>query len=429
MLKVKIELDSNIIGIIGYTWDLFANYIGFEYILVENGEDLLISNTETADIEISDAFTNNIENNEYHFSQYFKNEPLIFCANKRPDYLSTCFYIVNFLQEYVKDTTDEIGRFMYQSSFQKKFDCVTDNLVGKYFDTLFQSLPKLNNTISPRKFTSRFFLSHDNDDLYASFLQDGFYAVKNGRIDIILKLIFNEIMRKPEWLNMDKIMNIEDEYDVKSTFFWMVNKGWVDRKLVDKKIKNADYTYGSKAIQSIVNQIEQRGFENGLHKSISNESFEEEISKLGFKPLGTRTHFLRADVPNFFNTLENSGLKLDFSLGFPDHYGFRNGFNQPVKPYSINEKRIHDVIIVPLHIMDASFRTYQKLTPPEILNRTIDFFEKNKENSIFNILWHNKYFTNYKFKGFLKVYRSILDFMKQNNFGSISQRELIGLYN
>ena len=45
------------------------------------------------------------------------------------------------------------------------------------------------------------------------------------KVGVILNLILFELTRRPHWRNIDKIIKINNEHDVRSTFFWLVNKG------------------------------------------------------------------------------------------------------------------------------------------------------------------------------------------------------------
>ena len=398
--SVQIIIDEEVRKEVEYIWEVFSYYIGIKPVFVNNNPVILISNTDDSDIQISNKFIHSLKTKSYDHHSWFLKNPLIYSENGVPDYLGTCFYMLNSLQEYNPENTDKIGRLRYIDSFQYKFNCIEENLVAKYFDELYNSIPVLNNNITKKTFKTKLFFSHDIDKVYGSFIQDGFYALKKGRIDIILQLIFNEIIRKPGWLNMDKIMDIEDEHNIKSTFFWLVNKGNISKKLM-----NSDYDFHSKTIQQQISNINKRGFTNGLHKSVSNETYEQEIEKSGFKPLSNRNHLLKFPLPKSYENSENAGIKLDCSLGFPETIGFRNCFGQPFKPFNLKTKKTFDLIETPLNIMDATFYNHLKIHPRKAQQSVFDFLDKHKENCIISILWHNKYFTNYKYKGFLDVYK------------------------
>ena len=165
------------------------------------------------DIQVSAKFMNHLANGNFDFKSYFNKEPLLYNENRQPDYLSTCFYMLNCLQKYAPNQTDELGRFEYKYSFQNHFNCIFENLGGKYFDTLHQSLPRLKR-IPKKSFKAPYFISHDNDNdtLCGSFWQDGFYALIKGKIDILLKLIFYEVLRRPTCWTWTKLWIIYKRY-------------------------------------------------------------------------------------------------------------------------------------------------------------------------------------------------------------------------
>ena len=141
-----------------------------------------------------------------------------------------------------------------------------------------------------------------------AIFEDGFNVLKKGRVDQFFKMLLRVAIGRPDWLNIDKIMKLESEYDCKSVFFWIVNKG----KINDRE-RNADYSFHSKSIQKQFHRVADNGFENGIHKSISPQTFKEEFVKFGKLPISNRYHYLK------FRLLEPTryrecGLKIDASL-------------------------------------------------------------------------------------------------------------------
>ena len=351
----------------------------------------------------------------------FNNEGVIL-YKEQEDELMTAFYLINSLQEYGSDYKDNIGRFQYDYSWQKQFRHIDQNFVVMLFERFFlKHFPKLlENRVFEK---SRFFVSHDIDSLYGAFLQDGLAAVKNGRIDIIAKLVFNAILMKPEWFNIDKILKIENEYDLKSTFFWIVNKGRVSKTLV-----NSDYNIDSSKLKNTLNSVITNKSYIGLHKSISGDSFDEEISKLGHPVTINRNHYLKFDLPTHYQSVERSSLKIDCSLGFAEHYGFRNSLAIPFVPFDISAEKPYHFLEVPLNIMDGTFQKYMKLTPEETSKHILEFVEKNKTNSVLSVLWHNHFFNSYRFGSYFEPYITLLDYIKENKFNFITPESLYSEY-
>lgn len=367
------------------------------------------------------------DSNHFQLSSSFLSDPTrlvlndqcrIDAANGKPDILATAFYMLNALQEYDSSKRDDLGRFPYSSSYQYRFKNAKENIVQQYFDTISQTAG-----LSPRREKSRFFLSHDIDIVYGAVIEDGFNVLKKGRIDLFLQLVFNSVIGQPDWLNIDRIMKMESEHDCRSVFFWLVNKGKINSREM-----NADYTFGSNRIQQQFRMVEENGCENGLHKSISRESFREELLKYGSAAISNRYHYLKFSLPQAFIDIEEGGLKLDASLGFAEDIGFRNSYGLPFNPFDFRTGKPFSFVEVPLHVMDRTCFQYKKYSAREAGKDIFDFFERNKENCVIDLLWHNNFLTHYKFKEYLDLYKKILAYIRDHNFSTITQQEIIKNY-
>jgi len=54
---------------------------------------------------------------------------------------------------------------------------------------------------------------------------DGLWALKNGNILQMMKVITQTLLMNPPWFNIDKIGKLEDEYDIKACYYWIVQNG------------------------------------------------------------------------------------------------------------------------------------------------------------------------------------------------------------
>ena len=80
-------------------------------------------------------------------------------------------------------------------------------------------------------------------------------------------------------------------------------------------------------------------------------------------------------------------------------------------------------------VMDTTFRTYKK-TPlnqilPEIENLLV---ETRRFNGILTILWHNNYFSPYKFSSWKEIYEELLKKGQENNIALLSGRDVLKKY-
>jgi len=364
-----------------------------------------------------DFYKRLLVDHQYSYKIHFKGECIIKTNDNKEDFIATAFYLINCFQEYSDDSGlyDKFDRFLFEKTYQYEYDNIEDNLTQKTFESF---CTKYINGHSPRKVKSRVFISHDIDTINGALFQDGYWALRNKRIDIILKLIINAFLLRPDWKNMDKIMNIHDEYGLKSTFFWLANK-----EKGPFGIKNADYKATS--CKPIMERIEKNAFYNGIHKSCSNYSLQEEVENFPIKVFYNRFHFLRFKLPDLWDQLSNSQIALDCSLGNAQRYGFRNNYGFPFKPYNLKTQSAYSFIEAPLNLMDATFHKYLKVPRSNTAEEIIGFFEKNQYNTLLSLLWHNTYFSEYKYHGYLDEYKKILSYIYEMKFDCVTPPEII----
>lgn len=421
---MKVFIQREFFPEIYYSWEAFAKNKSVSFTITDEQQnaDLKITSDSDSDLYISNKFFSALKNRQLNHENILSENLLVKDDSGRIDYLSSVFYLINSLQEMGSNAIDEIGRFLFSKSYQQKFNCATDNIVQSYFDKMCTEIPQLKAFKENSKKT-RIFLSHDIDTVNGALLQDGYFALKKGRMDWLVSLLFRNIFISTDWLNIDKIMKIESEYDFKSTFFWLVNQGKVSGRL-----SNSDYDFKSKKIVDTVLLVEKNKWNNGLHKSISDESFQDELRKLKTKTVANRYHYLRFTPHEDYPKIESAGLKFDSSLGFPDAIGFRNSYGLPFQPFNINERRKYSFVECPLHVMDTTYHFYLKRPPSEMVKDVKLFFEKNSRNCVISVLFHNNYFSEYKFGEYFKSIKELLSYFYDMKFATISPEQIIKEY-
>jgi hypothetical protein len=403
---------------IKYTLSVFAMNKKFKFLLtdkVENGISIGFNNT--ADIVLNQLMFEHIF--DYNFIENANADGLLKHENGSIDYFSTAFYYLSLAQEYKPNALGKYDRFSYQQSIQFKLATTQQNIVQLCFDSIVTSCSKLRQ-LNGQFGRSKIFLSHDMDTIHGSLVQDGFAALKKGRIDWMAQIILKNLFIKPHWFNVDKIMKIENEYDFKSTFYWLVNSG-----VSPDGIKNSDYNINSPKVISTILNIKNKGWENGIHKSANAESFTEEMNKLPLKIVGNRYHFLKFNVKNDFQKIENAGIQFDSSLGFAEDFGFRNSYGLPYQPYNFYKRKAYSFIECPLHVMDTTFQGYQKKDGNYMLEQTKKFLLQNQNNAIISVLWHNNFISDYKYKDYFITFKKMLAYFYESDFKCITQSEII----
>jgi hypothetical protein len=162
----------------------------------------------------------------------------------------------------------------------------------------------------------------------------------------------------------------------------------------------------------------------GLHKSISNQNHKEEIEKLPFQAISNRNHFLKFNLPDLIESIENSNIQVDYSLGYAEVIGYRNGYSLPFVPFNLALNRKCTFVEVPLTIMDGTLSAYKKLTYHEAKKLASSFMQSHSENSVISILWHNSHYTDYKYEGYPRLYEDLLVLANKSSMVSILSSDI-----
>lgn len=419
MINVYIKPDSIYFNPIKYVLKIIEKNRKVQFKLIDSKDSaqLIWDQSDSKSEPINVSFYESIigKKTEYKFKHFLNESGQITYESNLTDDIATIFFMINCIQELgaTVDDFDKFGRFKYTSSYQALSNTIEKNLVEECIN----SFCKRHN-ITGEKGKSTFFISHDIDSLYGSLLQDSSWALKKMKVGVILKLILLELTRKPHWKNIDKVIKLNSEYDIRSTFFWLVNKGGGT-----DGIKNADYHIRKE--KALINRVAESGNTNGLHKSCSTMSINDELSKGGIKSPYNRYHFLNFQTHRDWRKVSESELTFDCSLGFAEHFGFRNSYGKAFQPYDIEMDKPFDFVEAPLNFMDGTFRTYMKTPSNQVAETIINSYEKNSENCDFSLLWHNNYFTDYKYNSYLDEYKKIAAFIYENKIECVEPKELI----
>jgi hypothetical protein len=120
--------------------------------------------------------------------------------------------------------------------------------------------------------------------------------------------------------------------------------------------------------------------------------------------------------PQTYQNLLKEGIKEDFTMGFADAVGFRNGTTHAFTWFDLSENKQTDLIVRPFAYMDGTLNEYLKLTPVEAKSKIDLLFNEVKQfGGDFIFLWHNETIGDY---GIWKGWSSVLEYtlsLKLNN--------------
>lgn len=215
----------------------------------------------------------------------------------------------------------------------------------------------------------------------------------------------------PYW-TFDIIRATEQKYRVKSTFFFL-NESLRSNLFAPKtwKLSLGRYSIADKKIVRIIKKLEKRGFEIGLHGSFWSFSDKALLAKekigleeiLGKKIYGVRQHYLNLDLPQTWQLQHEVGLVYDASFGFKGKTGFRDNQYQPFFPLKNN------FLVIPLVIIEDNLFSEAGFKPVKIWQRCLQLINQaESRQGLLSLLWHNQFFNDKEFPGFLEIYEKII---------------------
>ena len=377
---------------------------------------LSIGYDSASNIQLSERFYLDLAAGIYDHHHHMSNGSFIQLPDGSPDYLSSIFYLVNCIQEYGSTDLDKYGRFKYEDSLQKKWGIITENKVWEYI----QLFCDKHQIAYSKKSVNACCLSHDIDFIYRGWKREGLKAVQQGSLGKATEIVTSRFVGKPIFANIAEIAEMEASAGYASTFYWIASQ-----QKGDGGIDNADYSMTDPLVQQMMTTAEAAGCEHGMHKAAASSSFRAEMEQFT-RPISTnRYHYLRFALPHAWAELDAAGIAVDCSLGFAEHFGYRNSYGLPFRPFDLEQNTTRDVLIVPLHIMDTTLTDYMNIPKEEVADTMLDWVAAVKDHTLIGVLWHNTNLSRKVSAEMWTAYESLLTYMKANGFASKMPTELL----
>lgn len=308
------------------------------------------------------------------------------------------FFLLTNYEEYLPDCPrDKHGRIVHAQSFVVKKQLYHQATVHRIALKYKELLSKQKADFQWKEQKYRFIPTFDVDIAYA-FKGKSFGHFCGALLKSLLK---GKIENAKNILRARLDKDFDDPYDLYETeknlcaqhqlqpsYFILTSR----RSLYDRNISP-----GTSAFDTLIHQLQ--AFANiGLHTSYFAENLKDIIhqkkileSKLHNRVISSRQHFLKEKMPQTFQNLLAAGITHDYSLGFYDRIGFRNGMAIPFPFFNLKKDEKTTLVLHPLLFMDsAAIRS--------------DFSETNYWNELqaliqevqtvggeMTVLWHNNF--------------------------------------
>ncbi len=339
------------------------------------------------------------ENSELYSVEQTSKDTTDFISNKEFafDLIETIFFHIsryeeNYAPEQYSEQgwLDESNHFLVYNKLEKT--PVVDHLVYAICQVLFGAIHPIPTSFS---------LTHDIDRPYR-------FKPTSKIIRIILAAIIRQrgihylrhTLGKFFAFQMGKMSDPFDTYDFlfsetgvfKNRIVYILNGGNTTYDFV--------YPKGDRSLIEIIEKAESYGYDVGLHPSYKtardSEIFRMEksnLEKIRDSDIDlTRQHYLRW----FWNTtphqIELLDFKMDSSLGYRNHIGFRCGTGYPYYLFNFETRLPFTFLELPLIFMDSALVKEKGSASLSGLEVTKAFLDDNKFNTHVTINFHNSNF-------------------------------------
>lgn len=252
----------------------------------------------------------------------------------------------------------------------------------------------------------------DIDNTYAFLWKSGKRKILSIAKDWV-NLNFNRLKERKAVLagklkdpydTFEKIESIAKQFPVR--LFWLIgNYGSFDKNISIENRKHKEL------VQQLCSTIEI-----GIHPSYTSNSIpqlvkteKEKLEQAMSKSVGiSRQHFLKLKFPLTYQNLISQGIREDFTMGFADAVGLRNGTARVFPWFDLSTNERTELLIRPFVYMDGTLNEYMNLSPAQAKEKIKQLFDEVQQfGGDFVFIWHNETIGEY---GIWEGWRSVLDY-------------------
>lgn len=271
------------------------------------------------------------------------------------------FYLLSNYEEYLPDCPkDQHGRIVHEQSFVMRHQLYKQAIVQRIALEYKNLLSKQKPDYQWKEIAYRFIPTFDVDIAYA-FKGKTLFHFCGALAKSILTLQWNnarQILKarhQQDFPDPYDVYRLEqqlcEQHQVQPIYFFLTS----NRTRFDRNISPR-----SPHFPQLVQQLKTFG-KIGLHPSYHSKNQNDIIKekktleeKGQVKIQSSRQHFLKVKFPDTFRNLIAAGISDDYSLGFYDRIGFRNGMAIPFPFFDVANNKTTRLMLHPLLMMDSA---------------------------------------------------------------------------
>jgi len=271
------------------------------------------------------------------------------------DAIAIIFALVSRVQERGTKDLDKYNRFQAQNDLVSKNNLLSMVPADYAMDHIAQLIFNGNNV--KKKTHYNIIPTHDVDRLKSYhrplltlryFIGD---LVKRKKPISAFYRLLDYFPGEPQG-SFNFLMSLSESYGLRSRFFFMGPTSHIH--------DSPYFNLYPKVLKKLLNNIKSRGHIIGFHPGYStyNNEYQWNIQKKGLEKLvgdsitEGRQHMLQYNIETTPHIWDKNRMIVEYTLGYPDKIGFRNGTCRPVKNYDLKTRRTINLQSISTPIMD-----------------------------------------------------------------------------
>ncbi len=329
------------------------------------------------------------------------------------DPVASVFFWLSGWQEHTQRVRDEHGRVRYADSLQARLGLATRPPVEATRATLARALVQHGMPVRPRRWRGRGWALCPTIDID---------YLRKWRPGILYREFFlypvRNLSQQPPASRLKRLAGVTAEMLGRADPFHVAFRRMVTQlrsfgtgtfffKAGATSAHDVGYPLGRTARRWLA-VLQEAGMEVGLHPSYHAAThlghLTRERNRLAAvldRPLSSvRTHYLRWIEPTTPRILAATGFRIDSTLGWPDHEGFRRGTCLPFQLFDVHANAPLPLWEMPLAVMESVLFVRRKLGLAEALQATETLLDATRRyGGVCVALWHNTLWDERDFPG------------------------------
>ena len=332
------------------------------------------------------------------------------------DIFGSAFFMLSRYEELIIKDHDNHDRFPSRASVAFKANFLNRPIVDEYVEILWACLSKLWPDLERKHYQPKTFITCDVDQPYDCTVETFSKLIKVCAGDLIKRRSLTEMLKRINRYVFNKLgiykfdrnytfdfyMDVCEQAGLKATFYFIPSS---------KEPTNGCYEIGDKKIVNLLQIINARGHEIGIHGSYQTYQdqekilqqkilVEETLKKKGInqKIRGNRQHYLRWDSAVTPDYLDAAGFEYDTSGSYADRPGFRFGTSKEFSMWGWRSQTKLKLKQRPLILMECSVisHAYMGLGYREEAKVLMKQLKQESQTlgGNFVLLWHNSHLQN-----------------------------------